>query len=126
MCQKLDHAKDFTVASNLLKEEERLKLLEDKLVKFLNQNSNNNEINLGNDNENCIASDNETNKEYLNMKENTIQFINSYITKSLMMKFLLVWLLITRVIFGMWNTKMDIKKIFMPLKFRGECNCIIH
>ena len=81
MCQKLDHAKDFTVASNLLKEEERLKLLEDKLVKFLNQNSNNNEINLGNDNENCIASDNETNKEYLNMKENAIHFINSYIAK---------------------------------------------
>ena len=61
MCQKLDHAKDFTVDSNLLKEEERLKLLEDKLVKFLNQNSEQNfndiEIKVGNDKENDNVKD---------------------------------------------------------------------
>ena len=74
----MDHAKDFTVASNLLKEEERLKLLEDKLVKFLNQNYNDNQINLGNDKKNCISSGNEVNKEYLNIEENAIHFINSY------------------------------------------------
>ena len=68
ICQKLDHTKEFTVDSNLLKEEERLKLLEDELVKILNQNYNDNEINLGNDKENCIVSDNEANNEYLNMK----------------------------------------------------------
>ena len=50
----MDHTKDFTVDSNLLKEEERLKLLEDQLVKFLNQNYNDNEINVGNDKENSI------------------------------------------------------------------------
>ena len=81
ICQKLDHTKEFTVDSNLLKEEKRLKLLEDKLVKFLNQNYDDNEINLGNDKESCIVSDNEANKEYLNMKENTRNFINSYIAK---------------------------------------------
>ena len=54
ICQKLDYTKDFAVDSNILKEEERLKLLEDKLVKFLNQNSNDNEINVGNDKENSI------------------------------------------------------------------------
>ena len=73
ICQKLDHTKEFTVDSNLLKEEKRLKLLEDKLVEFLNQNSNDNEIILGNDNENCIVSDNEANKEYLNMKDNKVR-----------------------------------------------------
>ena len=31
ICQKLDHTKEFTVDSNLLKEEERPKLLDDKL-----------------------------------------------------------------------------------------------
>ena len=54
ICQKFDYTKDIAVDSNILKEEERLKLLEDKLVKFLNQNSNDNEINVGNDKENSI------------------------------------------------------------------------
>ena len=51
-------------------------MLGNKLVKFLNQNYNDNEINVGNDKE-SILSDNEVNKEYLNMKENAIHFITS-------------------------------------------------
>ena len=88
ICEKLDHNKSFTVDSNLLKEERRLRLLEEKLIKFLNKNSNDNGMNLGNDTEDCITSYNKVSidddilvNEYLNMKENAIDFINTYIAK---------------------------------------------
>ena len=55
--------------------------MEDKLMKFLYQNSNDNETNVGNDKENSILLDNEVKMEYLKMKENAICFINSYIAK---------------------------------------------
>ena len=55
--------------------------MEDKLVKFLYENSNDNETNVGNHNDNSILSVNEVNTEYMKMKENAIYFINSYIAK---------------------------------------------
>ena len=86
ICEKLDYTKDFSVEPNLLKEEERLRSLEDKLMKFLNQNSKENdddiEIKAGNDKENDINKVSDLNKEYLYMKENAIHFINSYIAKN--------------------------------------------
>ena len=85
ICEKLDYTKDFSVEPNLLKEEERLRSLEDKLMKFLNQNSKENdddiEIKAGNDKENDINKVSDLNKEYLYMKENAIHFINSYVAK---------------------------------------------
>ena len=73
---------------NLLKEERRVRLLEEKLIKFLNKNSNDNGMNLGNDTVYCIASNNKVSidddilvNEYLNMKENAIDFINTYVAK---------------------------------------------
>ena len=49
-------------------------------------------------------------------KENEIHFINTCIAKKFLMKeFSLVWLLITRMIYGMWNIIMAMKKILMSL-----------
>ena len=55
--------------------------MEDKLMKFLYQNSDDNETNVGNDKENKILLGNEVKMEYVKMKENAICFINSYIAK---------------------------------------------
>ena len=48
--------------------------------------------------------------EYLNMKENAIHFINTYIAKNFDDGFCLVLLLITRIIYGMWNIMMEMKR----------------
>ena len=56
----MDSTKDFSVDPNLPKEEERLRTLEDKLVKFLNKNSEQNfddiEIRVVNNKENDALS----------------------------------------------------------------------
>ena len=70
---------------NLPKKEERSRTLEDKLVKFLNQNYKQNfndiEIKVGNDKENDIIKFSDVNKEYLCMQRIAIHFISSYIAK---------------------------------------------
>ena len=105
ICEKLDYEKDFSVEPNLLKEEERLRTLEDKLMKFLNQNSEENvddiEIKSGNDKESDIKKVSDVNKEYLYIKENAIHFINSYVAKKFDDEFLIG--LITNYKDAFWN-----------------------
>ena len=68
ICEKLDYTKkSFSVGPKLLKEEEWLRTLEEKLVKFLNrnyeQNFNDIEIEVGNDIENDIIEVSDVNKK---------------------------------------------------------------
>ena len=75
ICEKLKYTESFAVDPKLLQEEERLKKLEDDLIKFLESSSNNNNEDV------CDESCNEINKNNDIVKKNATDYINSSIAK---------------------------------------------